>query len=191
MKRTPIQEVVYPPGTPWLPISNHNLSHPRPLSKCLLLLSRVSHTPGLFSPTFLVHLEFLYKAGSVGVSTIYLYMFHSFSQCLLSTFSVPGMVPRTQQWKARSFFSQLRVPWENRQIIIHEFWCEVKWKSLSHVWLFATPWTPGQNTGLGSLSLLQQIFLTQESNWGLLHCRWILYQLSYHGSPQNGEHVIL
>ena len=37
---------------------------------------------------------------------------------------------------------------------------------------------PGQNTGVGSLSLLQQIFLTQKSNRGLLHCRWILYQLS-------------
>ena len=35
----------------------------------------------------------------------------------------------------------------------------------------------------GSLSLLQQIFPTQESNWGLLHCRWVLYQLSYQGSP--------
>ena len=33
---------------------------------------------------------------------------------------------------------------------------------------------------MGSLSLLQKIFLTQESNWGLLHCRWILYQLSSH-----------
>ena len=32
-----------------------------------------------------------------------------------------------------------------------------------------------QNTGVGSLSLLQRIFLTQESNRGLLHCRWILY----------------
>ena len=30
----------------------------------------------------------------------------------------------------------------------------------------------------GSLSFLQQIFLTQESNQGLLHCRQILYQLS-------------
>ena len=38
-----------------------------------------------------------------------------------------------------------------------------------------------KNTGVGSLSLLQQIFLTQELNWGLLHCRWILYQLSYQG----------
>ena len=35
---------------------------------------------------------------------------------------------------------------------------------------------------VGSLSLLQGIFPTQESNWGLLHCRQILYQLSYKGS---------
>ena len=43
---------------------------------------------------------------------------------------------------------------------------------------------PGKpvNTGAGSLSLLQEIFLTQESNWGPLHCRRILYQLSYQGS---------
>ena len=40
-----------------------------------------------------------------------------------------------------------------------------------------------KNTGVGSLSLLQQIFLTQESNWALLHCRRIRYQLSYQGSP--------
>ena len=39
-----------------------------------------------------------------------------------------------------------------------------------------------KNTGVGSLSLLQQIFPTQELNRGLLHCRWILYQLSYQGS---------
>ena len=44
---------------------------------------------------------------------------------------------------------------------------------------------PGKpkNTGVGSLSLLQQIFSTQESNWGLLHCRRILYCLSHQGSP--------
>ena len=44
---------------------------------------------------------------------------------------------------------------------------------------------PGKpkNTGVGSPSLLKWIFLTQESNWGLLHCRWILYQLSHRGSP--------
>ena len=40
-----------------------------------------------------------------------------------------------------------------------------------------------KNIGGGSLSLLQGIFLTQESNQGLLHCRQILYQLSYQRSP--------
>ena len=40
-----------------------------------------------------------------------------------------------------------------------------------------------KNTGVDSLSLLQGIFLTQESNQDLLNCRWILYQLSYQGSP--------
>ena len=107
----------------------------------------------------------------------------------------------------------------------------MRWKSLSHVQLFATPWTihtvpgilqarilewvaipfsegssqtrgrtqvfctvidsllaepPGKpkNTGVGSLTLLQWIFLTQESNWGFLYCRQILYQLSYQGSPK-------
>ena len=40
-----------------------------------------------------------------------------------------------------------------------------------------------KSTGVDSLSLLQQIFPTQELNWGLLHCRQILYQLSYEGSP--------
>ena len=44
-----------------------------------------------------------------------------------------------------------------------------------------------ENTGVGSLSLLQRIFLTQESNQGLLHCRRILYQLSYQGSPRGPE----
>ena len=43
-----------------------------------------------------------------------------------------------------------------------------------------SPWVlPGKNTEVGSLSLLQRILPTQESNWDLLHCRWILYQLSY------------
>ena len=43
----------------------------------------------------------------------------------------------------------------------------------------AEPQEETKNTEVGSLSLLQQIFPTQESNRGLLHCRWIFYQLSY------------
>ena len=46
------------------------------------------------------------------------------------------------------------------------------------------PENTGQNTGVGSLSLFQWVFLTQEWNRGLLHCRQILYQLSYQGSPK-------
>ena len=42
-----------------------------------------------------------------------------------------------------------------------------------------------KNTGVGSLSLLQQIFPTQELNQGLLLCRRILYQLSYEGWWRN------
>ena len=43
---------------------------------------------------------------------------------------------------------------------------------------------PGKckHTGVGSLSLLQGMFPIQESNWGLLHRRCFLYQLSYQGS---------
>ena len=53
-----------------------------------------------------------------------------------------------------------------------------------------SPWnSPGQNTGVGSLSLLQGIFSTQGSNPGLPHCRQILYQLSYQGSPRRLEWV--
>ena len=116
---------------------------------------------------------------------------------------------------------------QNRLFCGYELgWLSIwKWKSLSRVQLFATPWiyspwnSPGQSTGVGSCfllqgifptqrsgprspalqadslpaeppgkpmnigvssrSLLQRIFLTQESNRGLLHCRRILYQLNW------------
>ena len=42
-----------------------------------------------------------------------------------------------------------------------------------------------KNTGVGSLSLLQRIFLTQTLNRGLLHCRQILYQLSYESRKES------
>ena len=61
---------------------------------------------------------------------------------------------------------------------------------LSRIQLFATPWSVAgqaplsmefsrQDTGVGGHFLLQGIFLTQGSNLGLLHCRQILYHLSY------------
>ena len=45
--------------------------------------------------------------------------------------------------------------------------------------------SPGKNTEVGCHSLLQEIFLTQGSNLGLLHCRQIPYPLSHQGSPVN------
>ena len=54
------------------------------------------------------------------------------------------------------------------------------------------PWnSPGQNTGVGSPSLLQGIFPIQGSNSGLPNCRWILYQVSHKGSPRIMEWVAL
>ena len=53
-----------------------------------------------------------------------------------------------------------------------------------------SPWnSPGQTTGVGSLSLLQGIFPTQGSNPGLPHCRQILQQLNHKGSPRRLEWV--
>ena len=80
----------------------------------------------------------------------------------------------------------------------HNYWsarptpCEVKETEASSVMsdslrphgLYSSWNSPGQNTGVGTLSLLQGIFPTQGLNPGLLHCRWILYQLSYQGSPK-------
>ena len=78
-----------------------------------------------------------------------------------------------------------------RKILI----CHWKWKSLSRIWLFVTLFSqiivcqaplsmdsPGKDTGVGSHSLLQGIFLTKGSNCGLLHCRQILNCLSHQGS---------
>ena len=49
----------------------------------------------------------------------------------------------------------------------------------------AEPQEKPKNPGVGSLSLLQWIFPTQGLNWGLLHCKWIHYQLSYQGCHQD------
>ena len=53
-----------------------------------------------------------------------------------------------------------------------------------------SPWnSPGQNTGVGSHSLLLGIFPTQGLNPGLPRCRWILHQLSHKGSPASNKHT--
>ena len=76
---------------------------------------------------------------------------------------------------------------------------KVHWSKVSHsvvsdsLWPqgLYSPWnSPGQNTGVGSLSLLQGIFPAQGSNPGLPHYRQILYQLIYKGSPRILEWLV-
>ena len=65
--------------------------------------------------------------------------------------------------------------------------CESRLVESTSLWPHGlySPWnSPSQNTGVGSLSLLQGIFPTQGSNPGLPHGRWILYQLSHQGNPR-------
>ena len=78
--------------------------------------------------------------------------------------------------------------------LMRYFKCESESHSVVSDYLQAhglqSPWnSPGQNTGVGSLSLLQGILQTQGLNPGLPHCRLILYQLSHKGSPRILEWV--
>ena len=67
--------------------------------------------------------------------------------------------------------------------------CSVVSNSLQSHGLYS-PWnSPGQNTGVGRLFLLQGIFPTQGSNPGLPQYRQILYQPSHQGSPRILEWV--
>ena len=79
----------------------------------------------------------------------------------------------------------IRLHWEGTS----EKWKSVVSDSLQPLGLYS-PWdSPGQNTGVGSLSLLHGIFPPQGSSLGLPHCRRILYQLSHQGSPGTLEWV--
>ena len=81
-----------------------------------------------------------------------------------------------------SWLLKIMLQWTLRCMCPFELWFSCV--SLRPHGLYS-PWnSPGQNTGVGSCSLLQGIFLIQGSKPGLLHCRQILYQLSHQGSPR-------
>ena len=81
-------------------------------------------------------------------------------------------------------YSPFSVPWESESQS-----CSVVSDSLQAHGLY-NPWnSPGQNTGVGSLSLLQGIFSIQGLNPGLPNCRRILYQVSHKESPRISEWV--
>ena len=72
---------------------------------------------------------------------------------------------------------------ENVWFVFHCF-CYYESRSVMSDSLWPLWNSPGQNTGVGSPSLLQRIFPTQGLNPGLPHCRQILYQLSHKESPR-------
>ena len=68
------------------------------------------------------------------------------------------------------------------QVLVAQL-CPTLFDPMTAACLFLCPWiSPGRNTGVGSQSLPQEIFPTQRSNLGLLHCRWILCYLSHQES---------
>ena len=78
-----------------------------------------------------------------------------------------------------------------RPSVVHLCKVKVKVIQLCPTLCDPSPWNSvGQNTEVGSLSLLQGIFPIQELNLGLQNCRWILYQLSYQGSPHTGHGIL-
>ena len=78
--------------------------------------------------------------------------------------------------KIRSKFPKNMKESESRSVVSDSLWPHGLY----------SPWnSPGQNTGVGSLSLLQRIYPTQGSNPGLPLCRWILYQLGRKGNPNS------
>ena len=135
-------------------------------------------------------------------------MTYSTSIPALCCFMIPSMKETACIWPTNSSGSTKACFWllHVTQLLLFPlpslgFWsilyyvsCKVKVKSLSHVWLFATPWTVAYQAPLSMgfsrqdywsrlPFLLQRIFPTQGSNLGLPCCRPMLYHLSHQGSP--------
>ena len=92
--------------------------------------------------------------------------------------------PRTQCWPSTviQHFKQIELGSESHSVVLNSLWPHGLY----------SPWnSPGQNTRVGSLSLLQGIFPTNGSNPGLQHYRWILYQLSHKGNLSLPQQIFL
>ena len=79
-----------------------------------------------------------------------------------------------------------KISYENCAMLSHSVMSDSLWPH--GLFSSSVRWdSPGTNTGVGCYFLLQGIFLTQESNPGLLHCRQLLYQLSKIGASTKKE----
>ena len=135
------------------------------------------------------------------INTSMLY-FHKTTENHLNTFTHTNKFMYTEvKWKSLNCVPVFVTPWtiQSMEFSRPEYWSgkpfpflgdlnnlEIEPRSPSlQAGFFFYHLIPGnpKNTGVGSLALQQWYFLTQELNLCLLHCRWILYQLSYQGNP--------
>ena len=119
-------------------------------------------------------------AGTLGSLHVSIFAYRKSESCsVMSDFATPWTIwsmefSRPEYWSGKPFPSPGDLP--NPGI-------EPRSPTLQADALPAEPQGKPKNAWVGGLSLFQPIFLTQESNWGLLHCRQILYQLSYQEAP--------
>ena len=102
------------------------------------------------------------------------------------------MIQRTEWWKALLQNRIEKTEREKKKDCLRDLFSESHSVVSNSLWphgLYSHWNSPGQNTGVDSLFLLQGIFPTQESNPLLLNCRLILYHLSQKGSPRILEWV--
>ena len=138
--------------------------------------SVVSHSsrPHGLQPTRLLHpWDFPGKSTGVGCHCLLQ------GSVLMASFSLNYLFKNPiSQYKSHCDYWVLGLQYMNLSEWVRSESRSVMPDSLQHHGLYS-PWnSPGQNTGMASLSLPQGIFPTQESKLGLLHYRWILYQLS-------------
>ena len=103
----------------------------------------------------------------------YMPMFISVLMTIAKTWKQPKC-SLTDEWIKKLWYVYTMEYCESHSVVSYSLWPH----GLYHPWN-----SPGQNTGVGSLSFLQGIFPTQGLNPGLLHCGQILYQLSHRASP--------
>ena len=109
--------------------------------------------------------------------TLHVPPFHIYSQNILTERKTED-----QSGHATALSHMSEAKWsESHSVVSSSLWLHEPYSS----WNF-----PSQNTGAGSLSLLQEIFPTQGLKLDLLHCRCILYLLSHKGSPWEVSQII-
>ena len=153
-----------------------------------LLFAETTHTLPLGSLPLRIHCLLVFN---LLCWLMCLQIYHGFQNCCYRT-RKHFLFVSSLTWLLTHLYSLFQ-----KVVVIHPSYPEVKWSESCSVVTYSlqfhglhSPWnSPGQNYGVGNLSLPQRIFPTQGSNPGHPHCGQILYQLSHKGSPRLLEWV--